>query len=390
MKKERGFWLAIVFAMASTTLACSTLTAAFDGFDAVGSPEAETATTVASPVPLEQATEPDPGSGDLNPEEADLALAGPEVFLVDLETTAAQSIVPPSEGVLYYSYPQWSPDGEWIAFLGQAQTDDGGFHGLLFVVRLDGSDLRQLTGLEDPSVQSFDWAPFENRLAVSAAQPGEGFEAFSIGLEEGQLRPLTEQGGEDPAWSPTGDRLAISAFREEDYQLYLLDPEDPAGQQQITSSPGRAFQPAWSPSAGRLAFASDRDGSYDNFDIYVVGAGGEDRKRLTESEWHEIRPRWSPNGDRVAFLRQRIEGRAAYDVVLMDPDGSDELNLTAEALEEGEVPTESPMSWSPDGSRLAILGFNDVIYVLDAAGEGLDAYDLGSGVTGHPAWRLPR
>lgn len=377
----------LVAALALVVLACSTVTGLI-GSDA---PAAEEQATAAQPEadssPAQDGDDSEPADGAVSVQTAELVLAGPRLFLVDLDDPSASPIAAPPDGILYFNRPSWSPDGRYIALLGQGQGEQGNLHASLFLFEVETGDLRRLSDRDDPTIRSFAWSPDGSELAVSAARPGEGFELFRLGVDDGELQSLTQQGGEDPAWSPAGEHIAISAFRAEDYQLYLLPPTDPGSQQQITSGPGRAFQPAWSPSGERLAFASDRDGRWDNYDIYTVAADGSDRQRLTESEWHEILPVWSPVGDQIAFLRQRIDGRAAYDMVVMNADGSNQVDLTGDALEDGQVQTEVAPRWSPDGRRLAMLGFNDVLYLLAADGSSVEAVELPDGVVGHPAWK---
>jgi dipeptidyl aminopeptidase/acylaminoacyl peptidase len=61
-------------------------------------------------------------------------------------------------------------------------------------------------------------------------------------------------------------------------------------------------------------------------------------------------PRWSPTGDRLAFLRGDPTGKGASQVAVIPADGGEAAVLT-------DLPLGvTALRWSPDGSRLAVVG----------------------------------
>jgi len=58
--------------------------------------------------------------------------------------------------------PEWSPSGEFIAFLSSPNFEDG-VHNDIYIVRPDGSGLRQLTN--DGLAYQIAWSPDSHRIA---------------------------------------------------------------------------------------------------------------------------------------------------------------------------------------------------------------------------------
>lgn len=73
--------------------------------------------------------------------------------------------------------------------------------------------------------------------------------------------------------------------------------------------------PAWSPDGSKIAFWSHRGG---NLDVYVMNADGSAVARLTTDPADDLHPAWSPDGTRIAFTSFR-SGRGS--IYLMKPDG---------------------------------------------------------------------
>jgi TolB protein len=115
-------------------------------------------------------------------------------------------------------------------------------------------------------------------------------------------------------------------------------------------------RPAAVPGEGSTAFVSDRDG---NAEIYLVRGEGPPT-RLTDNDVDDRAPAWSPDGTKVAFLRE--EGQT-FHVYVMNSDGTEVRRVTPLRpgdVAAGEMFTESmlftTLSWSPDGTRIAVGG----------------------------------
>jgi Tol biopolymer transport system component len=91
--------------------------------------------------------------------------------------------------------------------------------------------------------------------------------------------------------------------------------------------------PAPSPDGSRIAFMSlEREGA-GNYEIFVMGSGGENITRLTNNGSHDGLPAWSPDGSTIAFVSDRD---GSWSIWAMNPDGSNQRKLF-------------PMGGAPDG-----------------------------------------
>jgi Tol biopolymer transport system component len=111
---------------------------------------------------------------------------------------------------------------------------------------------------------------------------------------------------------------------------------------QADSQPEAGLLPI--PSDRLIAFTSRRDG---NEEIYVMNAAGRDLANLTDHPAADNLPAWSPDGQRLAFVSDRSGKPEVYS---MDASGSALTPLT----DLPNVKGFASLSWSPDGTRLAV------------------------------------
>lgn len=167
--------------------------------------------------------------------------------------------------------PAWSPGGTRLVF-----TRGGGDSGIA-TVKLDGSGIRVLTR----KVQ--DHGPTWSRTGVIAfarfSDSGERIMAVTPSGEE--LRTLV--GGcfcAQPDFSPDGRQLAYQAGADPDVWVATSSGKH---RRRLTRSGGS--QPAWSPSGQRIAFTR-LNGSVS--DIYVMSAAGKAARRIGYNAEHRV------------------------------------------------------------------------------------------------------
>ena len=182
-------------------------------------------------------------------------------------------------------HPQWSPDGQWIAYVANPEGDLA-----LYRVRVDGSDIQRLT----PHGMDVDF----------------------------------------PIWSP--DSRSILYIEQSTKQLIRTDAD---GNNPILLTPDGLLvvtTASWSADGKQIVFAVDVNGIAS--DIFTVRADGSELNRIVLATGVDTEPHWSSDGGWILFVSNRF-GR--YQIYKMRPDGSDVQQLTSHP-----AGARSP-SWSP-------------------------------------------
>jgi Tol biopolymer transport system component len=169
---------------------------------------------------------------------------GAEANPLDLYTVAADGtdLRPLATGPDYQGDGEWSPDGEWIAFMGSRQ--DG-----LYVIRPDGTDRRLLVGKDGLFGQS-SWSPDGSKIAFEDVA-----DIGIVDVETGRETILSRQGYDfAPEWSPDGTQIAFLAtlrcFKtgectaHEPWEVWVMSPE---GKDARPLTKGGLGRPSWAP-----------------------------------------------------------------------------------------------------------------------------------------------
>ena len=135
-------------------------------------------------------------------------------------------------------------------------------------------------------------------IAFASNRAGsDGFDVYVMRADGGDQRRLTALPNDEgePAWSPDGRSLAISAgvflptvgaVRDEIFRVNL----DGTGLMRLTTNEADDYSPAWSPDGRGIAFVSDRAGS---FDVWRMDAAtGAAQRRLTTGRGNETHVDW--------------------------------------------------------------------------------------------------
>ena len=174
--------------------------------------------------------------------------------------------------------PSWSPDGTQIVFSRE---------GALFVVPARGGKPhrvgRGFGNAADPA-----WSPDGERIAFDYRKPGfPQRELYVMRADGSGIRQLTKlrRTSALPAWSPDGKRIAFQSNGNLGrFEIYTIA-VDGTDVRRVTRSLVDVIQPAWAPD-GRLGFS--RDGA-----IWVDDDGRQ--SRLTSDE-NNSDPTWRPAG----------------------------------------------------------------------------------------------
>jgi hypothetical protein len=190
-------------------------------------------------------------------------------------------------------------------------------------------------------------------------------------------RLVSDVAASDPAWSPTGLRLAYTGRdANRRLQIELID-ADGTNRRQLTHDPGGASDPTWSPDGGSIAFSSTRDG---NREIYAIGVDGQGERRLTSDPGIDEQPDWSPAGNTIVYESNRAGN---FDLWLIDGDGANLRRLTTSPANEWDA------DWSPDATRIVyavVVPGGQAIFSVAADGSGPSQLTTGTDLDQFPVW----
>jgi Tol biopolymer transport system component len=247
--------------------------------------------------------------------------------------------------------PEWSPDGQTIAFT--ATWTEGPPNAELYLVPASGGQPECLTD-EPWAVRDPSWSPNGTQLvflsehvinhdsmwimdAIPYAAPQQILTETMDGEQFGECR-----------WSPDGSRIAYyvteySAIPPSTVvrcDIYIIDVlgGDP---QLVYHDMNQIKGMDWSPDGTTIAFGSTRGG---NYDIWVLPVSGGIPVQLTHDPAFDMRPEWSPDGSRIAFVSDRTGN---FEIWCMASTGEDPTRVTF------GPGAKFDSSWSPDGRGIA-------------------------------------
>jgi Tol biopolymer transport system component len=276
-------------------------------------------------------------------------------------------------------YPDWSPDGNWVAF----ESDRSGNYDIWIVPATGG------TPIQVTSDTAYDaracWSPGSDEIVFESDRDLGSLltaypvcEIYTIPVTGEPATRITYSSGYDerPDWSPGGSQIAFSSDRGVGSALLASDGESPlhpadlflipvTGEPavQITFDPGYENNANWSPDGSMIAFEADYSG---NWDIWVMPAGGGIPTQITTDPADDLQPDWSPDGCDIAFYSYRS---GSADIWVIPATGGTAAQVTTHPSGDWAP------SWSPDGTQIVFCtGRGTVsrdIYVIDVDRAGV-------------------
>jgi Tol biopolymer transport system component len=292
---------------------------------------------------------------------ASMRLIGGSLWTIDREGRDYKRL---TYGRVLEFFPNWSPDGEKISYI--SRREHASFDTVgdvkddpleIWVMDRDGSNKRQLT-------KNISGGIWDSRFNLR--------------------KPLDFISYYHLSWHPDGTKLALTTWEKEQKGSYIsiieFDKdalnrlpalnEEPLlqytliGEREITKGEWEDFSPSFSPDGNTIVFSSNRTG---NWDVWSIGADGENLSQITKGDDDELAPVYSPDGKEIAFLKKteplNLSTSDSFDIWIMKSDGGGMRKITK------NIPILSYPIWHPDGKEIAFVSKGD-------DGIGIWKYDI--------------
>jgi dipeptidyl aminopeptidase/acylaminoacyl peptidase len=238
-----------------------------------------------------------------------------------------------------------SPDGMWIAVVGEGPSGNG-------VYLMTPSDAAPTKLWFQGNVAA--WFPDSQKVVFSRQND---LWTMRVGSTEPTQITKDKEDERAPAVSPDGKWVAFYSARSGHQDIWIVPSDGSAPSKQLTQAANAEddprFAPAWSPDSKQIAYISNK-ADYWHDDVWVIDVASGKLRQLSKSLMAASTPAWSPDGKSVALLGTAKKGYWYED--LQDIWVIDALKGTERTVKMQITATDwlhsLPIYWSGDGQRI--------------------------------------
>ncbi|HEY86150.1 MAG TPA: hypothetical protein G4N96_13685 [Chloroflexi bacterium] len=261
-----------------------------------------------------------------------------------------------------YASPVWSPDGRYLAFLGQ----DANRHNALYIASDNFAAPHRYYNVEESSPFYLYWSPDSQALSF-LTQETDAIALWRLDMASPKAPRVLDWG--NPFywdWSPASDEMLAhvggSWADSEQAQLSFVRTQEKAARIELQITPGHFQAPLWSADGQFIYYVvADETGQEA---IYRMSYAALEQRKLQNlpakgATWLTL----SPDGRRIAYLKTDNKHPIPFgSVFVMDADGQNHRLLTQRSV--------SSVYWSPDSSKVALLiaSFDDTTPTVKGGG----------------------
>lgn len=255
----------------------------------------------------------------------------------------------------------------------------------LYISDYDGFNVRQITVNRQLSILPA-WTPGGEGIIYTSYRNGDP-QIYLSWIYQGRIIPNATQ--ERPGTqafaavvSPDGKKVAYSSNRAGTFDIWVSN-IDGTGARNLTGTPAQDTAPCWSPSGLEIAFTSGRSGSAQ---LWVMDQEGLNLRRLSTVSNYNDACAWNPSREfaEIAYT-SRLENNE-FEIAVMDLATGQVRQLTT-----GRGSCEYP-SWAPNGRHLIFSCNRSGTWQLnqiDRLGTKLRPIAVGPGNSMQADWSQP-